>query len=244
MDPALLALFRRAYATGWLVAAPIGPVNLEIIRRSLRYRLAAGFLVGCGACCVDAAYLILFSAGLGEILRYPGVRAAAFLAGGALLTWLGALALRDARRFARGGAVDPVAASAAASPGASATEAFLGAEAGAGAKTISLRRCYLVGVGMCATNPMTIAFWSALALSFVGLPVGWRVGASAAVLLGAFSWVTALTLILAAARRWVGPALFTIVNLLGGLALVYFGLGFLWRGALMEALLLRWFSGG
>ncbi|GEM_PF-3285836 len=254
MNSSLLLLLQKAYATGWLVAAPIGPVNLEIIRRSLRYRLLAGFLVGCGACCVDATYLFLFSAGMVEILRLPFVRALAFLLGGGFLAWLGILALLDARKFARqipnSKSVDrgqiartPLPQTAGANPEkapknpkeSDARENPEGRAGGAPAQTRSpLLKCYLVGIGMTATNPMTIAFWSALSLGFANLNLGHRLAASASVLAGAMSWILLLMTMLAFVRRWVGPRLFAIVNLAGGAVVLYFGMRFLWQGSGLE----------
>jgi L-lysine exporter family protein LysE/ArgO len=218
MTPSALLQFQRAYATGWLVAAPIGPVNLEIIRRSLRRGLLPGWLIGLGATFVDATYLILFSVGFGAVLeRAPWLNAILFVLGGALLSWLGADALREAWRYLRLGWQE--------------AHRIEGDPESRWARfTDSLLGHFLLGVAMCAANPMTLAFWSSLALGFAHLsPVG-RVTASGAVWLGALSWTLTLTAILAFARRWVGPRLFALVTSAGGICMLSFGLGFLWRG--------------
>jgi len=227
----LFALLQKSYATGWLVAAPIGPVNLEIIRRGLRQGLLSGFLVGLGACCVDATYLSVFSLGLGAVLTVPAVRTAAFLLGGVFLCWIGGSALSEAQRQWRHRR-DPPAEVTAASGEDSGMRRFARSPLGS----------YVVGVGMTATNPMTIAFWSALALEFVNLPVGYRLVATAGVLTGALSWVLLLSALLGWARRWVGPGLFAFVNLAGGSVVVYFGLRFLWRGLAVERWMVSWLS--
>ncbi len=275
----LLTLLQKSYATGWLVAAPIGPVNLEIIRRGLRDRLLSGFLVGLGACCVDATYLSVFSLGLGAVLRVGGVHTAAFIVGGTVLCWIGVGALRDARTYWRRRAEPPgamgsrkssdatdmsdqsdmsdksdrsdeaEAANSAKSeePGESAEAADLAKPARSGESAFRRfsRRplgSYLVGIGMTATNPMTIAFWSALALEFANLPVAHRLVATAGVLAGTMSWVVLLTALLGFARRWVGPQLFACVTLAGGTVVLFFGVRFLWRGLAIEHCLARWLS--
>lgn len=203
-----LPLLREAYLTGWIVAAPIGPVNLEIIRRSLRRSVWHGWMIGLGATCVDAFYLVLFSAGLGAALTgAPGLRRILFALGGGLLMWLGAGALREAWAYRRRGEAEPGRLSSPAPP----------------RFADSLPAHFLIGVAMCASNPMTLAFWSSLSLRFVDLTLPHRLAASAMVWLGALSWTIALSLTLAFARRWIGPRLFALVTALGGACLVYFG---------------------
>ena len=46
-------------AIGLSAAAPIGPVNFEIIRRNLTLGLKAGIGFGLGACTADLCYLIV-----------------------------------------------------------------------------------------------------------------------------------------------------------------------------------------
>lgn len=221
MDPALLALLQKSYATGWLVAAPIGPVNLEIIRRGLQYNLLSGFLVGVGACCIDATYLSIFSAGLGAVLEVDWVRMGAFVIGGAFLCWLGFGALMEARAFQNPSATSE-------EPEAPEQPARRFGNGPLGS--------FLVGLAMTASNPMTIAFWSALSLEFSDLPLWQRFLASGAVLAGCFSWVSLLIAILAFARQWVGPRMFAIVTFLGGVVVLYFGVSFIARGVGVERL--------
>lgn len=217
MNPNILLLFRDAYLTGWAVAAPIGPVNLEIIRRGLRHGALAGVMVGAGACCVDGAYMLLFSLGVRAAAGSSILMAGLFLLGGGLLTWLGYGALREAlnlfRRRKEGAA------------------AML--EGGAEGSRASLLRCYLVGLGMTASNPLTIAFWSSLSLQFAKLPLSERMLATAAIMTGCFSWVVLINLIVAFARGWIGPRLFSAVTFVGGATILCYGLVFLGRGAMM-----------
>ena len=43
------ATFARGILLGWGVAVPLGPVNVEIARRTLRRGFRAGFFLGMGA---------------------------------------------------------------------------------------------------------------------------------------------------------------------------------------------------
>lgn len=217
MIPTLL-LLKTAYITGWMVAAPIGPVNLEIIQRGLRQRPLAGFMVGLGAICIDGMYLLLFSLGLRLVMQWPWVQSLLFVLGGALLCWLAVRSLRDGVRLLRQSAL---AADAVAKP------------------PVSLRGCYLIGLAMTGSNPMTIAFWSALSLQFTELAMGLRLLACGVMMLGCLSWVLLVTGIIAFARRWIGPRMMGTVTLVGGTVVLLYGLFFLARGLGVMELLAR-----
>lgn len=57
-------LVANGVAIGMAVAAPIGPVNLIVIRRSLRLGGLIGFLSGLGAACGDAIFAAIAGFGL------------------------------------------------------------------------------------------------------------------------------------------------------------------------------------
>lgn len=215
MNPALWAMLGQSYATGWAVAAPIGPVNLEIIRRGLRIGWLPSIMVGLGACCIDALYFILFSVGFGALLNTPSVLRVLFGVGGLVLCWLGWTSLKDAR--AAGKSASKVLAE---------TD---GAHPAERTGRHSPLGSYLVGLGMTASNPMTVVFWSTLSLQFADKPFAWRVGGALSVLAGCLSWVTLVTTLIALGRRWVGPRLFAVVTFLGALVLFYYGASFLWK---------------
>ena len=59
-----LGLVANGVAIGLAVAAPIGPVNLIVIRRTLRYGQLNGFLSGAGAATGDAIFAAIAAFGL------------------------------------------------------------------------------------------------------------------------------------------------------------------------------------
>ncbi len=219
MEGSLALLLLHAYKTGWLVAAPIGPVNLEIIRRSLKHGLLAGFLVGLGATIIDATYLLVFTAGLGALLQESTIISiVAYFLGGSLLLWLGVRATQEAWKYHR-------------EEKSNSTESFN--EITQEAKSSRLYPHFLLGLAMTASNPMTLAFWSALSLDFVQYSMQMRLIASLMVLAGAFSWVCLLILMLGFARRYIGPRMFFLDTAAGGIFINYFGLRFFWRATIL-----------
>jgi len=77
-------------AIGLIVAAPIGPVNLICIRRTLQYGFLNGFLSGLGAALGDGLFAVVTGFGLTAISQWiEGLSTALQLAGGTLLLCFG-----------------------------------------------------------------------------------------------------------------------------------------------------------
>src|SRR5688500_18429255 len=92
-----LAPLWKGMVLGLGAAAPIGPVNVEIARRSLRGGFGAGLLLGCGAVTIDVVYLALASAGMATlVVGRPRLMLAVGVVGAVVLGYLGATALRSA----------------------------------------------------------------------------------------------------------------------------------------------------
>src|SRR5947208_2831855 len=87
-------------------AAPIGPVNVEIARRTLRDGFRAGFALGCGAVTVDVTYALFTCLGIARLSGHPAFYWPLRMLGAVLLTWLGVMSARDAIRAARSNALE------------------------------------------------------------------------------------------------------------------------------------------
>src|ERR1039458_1781020 len=77
-------------------AAPIGPVNIELARRTLHRGFWSGFALGCGAVSVDICYAALSSLALHPAHNHPLALRWLGLAGGLFLGWLGVMSLLHA----------------------------------------------------------------------------------------------------------------------------------------------------
>ena len=89
------ALF-TGFGLGFLVAAQVGPIWLLAARSVILGRFATGIMIGLGAATIDMAYGALGLAGAASLLRITGLRLGLGLLGAAVLTILGARALRNA----------------------------------------------------------------------------------------------------------------------------------------------------
>lgn len=201
MDPLLLP---RGFVLGFSIAAPVGPIGVLCIRRTLADGWRAGFATGLGAATADATYGAVAAFGLTAISSL--LVAGGFwlrLVGGVFLLYLGVRTL-----LAKPAAV-------------SATMI-----AGRG-----LLASYATTVLLTLTNPATIISFAAI---FAGLGVGSTVGAgggygaAALLVLGVFAgsgvWWLILSGAVAGLRARFRAGALVWVNRVSGAVLVIFGL--------------------
>lgn len=88
------AILGRGLLFGLAIAAPVGPIGLLVIRRTLAGRLPAGLATGFGVAAADATYGVAAalafsaaSAALAALGRWPAVAGALFLAWLAWRSW-------------------------------------------------------------------------------------------------------------------------------------------------------------
>ena len=201
-----LDLFLRGILLGLAVAAPVGPIGVLCIQRSLAGGFWMGFSGGIGTAVADAAYAALAAAGfamlagnLGSVGPVPVQQILQW--GGALfIAWLGW------RTFS---AVPP-------------------AEAAAGAAEQNRPlRLFAVTFALTMSNPATILSFAAL---FAGLGLAADPGLAAAasavagVFIGSLLWWALLSGSIAALRRRVGPELRRWINRVAGLVLILFAI--------------------
>src|SRR3954464_13203125 len=132
----------KGMAIGVSVAAPVGPIGVLCIRRSLAQGRRVGFVSGLGAATADAGYALIAAVGLGAVTRVL-VEHTMWLqvVGGAFMLYLGISTLRSRPR---------------------ATEAEAGNRSG-------LLPAFASTVALTLTNPMTILSFAGI---FAGLGAG------------------------------------------------------------------------
>ncbi len=192
-------LFLRGLAIGVAVAAPVGPIGLLCINRTLTAGFAAGLATGLGAATADAAYGAVAAFGLAALggavsAAGDGLR----LAGGLFLLYLGVRAFRK---------VAPARA----------------AQAGA----TGLVGGYLTSVVLTLVNPATILSFAAIFAGLGLAETGGFANAAAlvaGVFLGSAAWWLFLSAAGAIARRRLPPAALRWINRLSGVIFAGFGL--------------------
>lgn len=195
-----LHLFFYAIALGLGAAIPIGPINLEIIRRNLQFGTRSGVLLGLGASCTDLTYVLLLSLGALAILSHTIALAVVGFIGALVLAWFGVSAFR----------MKPTKAKDNTSSNDSRKPAF---------------QHWRDGYLMTALNPMTVIFWSSVSSQVASLSSSNHYALlemAAGVIIGAFSWALSLNAVLHHTRHRISPKIMGALNKLGGLLLILF----------------------
>lgn len=197
---------------GLAVAAPLGPVNIEIIRRGIGEGFRAALLVGLGSTVADLAYILIAYAGADPLSRQSGAGRLLFSAGAGVLIFLGLSAIRTALR-----------------PGGDALVADQPAGPGRG------RQALVSGFVITILNPMTIAFWLGILAAALAARSRDTIEVEllyiGSLVTGCLLWVLGLSVALHFGRAFVGGRTMRVVSAAAGLTLIGFGLRFALRAA-------------
>jgi len=203
----MLELFLKAAFIGLSIAAPVGPIGLLCIQRTLDHGRRVGLATGLGAAVADAVYGAVGALGLTAILALlVGARLWLAIGGGAFLLYLGATTWLQARR------VPASAAAAAAAPG--------------------VWSAFLTTFVLTLSNPMTILSFIAVFASLASTQASLSAGAQATmvlgVLVGSALWWLVLSGGVSMFHRRVGEPTMVLIRRASGLLVAGFGLYQLW----------------
>ena len=189
----------KGFAIGFAIAAPVGPIGVLCIRRSLAEGRQIGLATGLGAATADAAYGCVAAFGLTAISGFlVGQRAWLGLAGGIFLCYLG-------------------------------IRTFISkpAESAADVRGSGLLSAYLSTLFLTLTNPMTILSFAAVfaSLGLAASPDYLSAGSMVAgVFLGSAFWWLLLSSGVALFRSRITSDWMQAVNRFSGCLIVAFGL--------------------
>lgn len=192
---------------GLTLAAPIGPVNLEIIKRGFHSGFKQAFLTGVGAMSADTTYLTLIFFGLTSFLNMTLMKIVLGIFGSLILIYLGVI---SAKEFFNKSAV---------------------------AKTNPkplFKSSFITGYVLAISSPMTIVWWTgvfgALLTSQTSMANNLFAFLSCfSILLGCFVWVFFLAVALHWGKKFVNTKILKSISLTAGIFLIGFGFYFLHR---------------
>lgn len=177
-------------------AIPIGPINLEMVRRNLHYGTTTGVSLGLGACTADVTYLTLLCFGTLSLLQYPIVLRVIGLIGSLVLAWFAIQAFR------------------AEAP-----------ETPEHVSRHALWKHTFEGYCMTLINPFTILFWASVT-SQITLAASQHGNiillAGTGVVIGTVGWVLVLNGIIHLTRHRLNATVIKWLNYLGGTILLCF----------------------
>jgi threonine/homoserine/homoserine lactone efflux protein len=187
---------------GFSIAAPVGPINLLCLRRSLADGRRMGLVSGLGAAAADTTYGAIAAIGLTAVTAFlVNHRPWLQLFGGTFLLVLGLMTMRA--RTPRREAPTPV---------------HVG----------RLRDAFVSTYILTLANPMTIVAFTGV---FAGLGLGWQTGGTidalqliGGVFLGSSLWWLILALLAGTFGRHLDDGMLRLINLFAGGVLATFGL--------------------
>ena len=191
---------------GWGAAIPIGAINLEIIRRNLRFSTSSGLAFGLGACIADVTYLLVLSYGALQFINYPVFLKSIGIIGSLILAWFGWTALRQKVETTEGVQALPV-------------------------SSFSVARHARDGYFLTLINPYSIVFWSSVSMTISANTKADNATfyAGIGVLLGVLSWVLTLNTILHLTRHRMSSKIMHYINITGGFILIGLAILGFWR---------------
>jgi threonine/homoserine/homoserine lactone efflux protein len=192
---------------GLSLAAPIGPVNLEIIKRGLKSGFRQAFLTGTGAMSADATYLTLIFFGLISFLNIPLMKIILGIAGSIILVYLGASSIMEYFDKSLTNVKQP---------------------------RRLLKSSYSAGYVLAFFSPMTIVWWTGVFGALLAAQTDTMTGINAffsclSILLGCFLWVLFIATALHWGKKIINDKFIKFISLIAGIFLVGFGIYFLWR---------------
>jgi threonine/homoserine/homoserine lactone efflux protein len=195
----MLGFLLKGLVIGFSIAAPVGPIGVLCIRRSLADGFWIGFATGLGAATADAAYGGVAGFGLTAVSRFlVSQRSWLALLGGVFLCYLGGRTFMSKP-----------------------------AEQAAATRAKGLIEAYLSTLLLTLTNPMTILSFVAVFAGF-GLGASPDYIAASVLVLGVFLGSALWWLMLSSGvgffRMRLGPAWMLAVNRLSGGVILTFGL--------------------
>jgi len=196
MDAIVLAGL-KGLAVGFSIAAPVGPIGLLCIRRTIIGGWRLGLATGMGAATADMAYGIVAAAGLTAVTELlVGARQPLQFAGGAALIWLGLAVLRAETPKDR-----------------------------AGATSTGLAAAYATTLLLTLANPATIVSFAAVMAGLGAMSASGQTGALVAgVFLGSALWWLGLSTAVSLVRHRLPEAVLVWINRASGAAIMIFGI--------------------
>ncbi|MFI5273239.1 MAG: LysE/ArgO family amino acid transporter [Ktedonobacterales bacterium] len=218
----MMEAWLRGAVLGFSIAAPVGPIGVLCIRRTLASGRLTGLVSGLGAATADAFYGSVAAFGLTAVAALlTGQRLWLHLLGGAFLCYLG---LRTLWRHPMS---SPAALPSPSPTGVPSHAPSSTARDALRARRLSLGGAYLSTLGLTLTNPATIL---SFAVIFAGMGVASArggYGQAAALAIGVFCGSALWWLLLSAGvgllRERVGRRTMRAINSVSGLLLVGFG---------------------
>ena len=205
MEKIILTLLKNI-VLGISLVAPIGPVSAAAIKNGMKGGFFPAFTTGLGAASADTTILLLIYLGLARFMETPAVQLVIYIAGSAILIYLGATTMLE-------------------KPPALDSET--------GAKT-PVAGAFASGYVIAISSPITIVWWLGVFGAILADTVRSATKleallSSLTIVVGVILWFVILGVILHAGKRFVNEKTLRAVSATAGVVIIGFGVYFAWR---------------
>ncbi|GGF18483.1 amino acid transporter [Halobacillus andaensis] len=207
----MILLLIRQIVLGLSLAAPIGPINIEIIRRGIYQGFWPSLLVGAGGMTTDLALMYLVYRGLSDYLTLNAVQLTLLVFGALVLTYTGIQSFLNR------------------------PEPVIDSSDHRGERfSPGLLRPYLTGISIAAFNPLNILFWlgiygSVLSDSLQDENVLRAFYINSAIFIGIGLWNVNLALTVHFSKSLLKPGALKLISLTASLFLIGLGVYFAFK---------------
>ncbi|MDN4524606.1 LysE family translocator [Fictibacillus fluitans] len=190
---------------GLSLAAPIGPMNIEVMRRGLTEGFFASWCVGLGGLTGDILLLLGIYIGLGKVMQIPGVQIGMYIIGIVLLSLLGWQSFSHAFRTKE--------------------------RQDTASKETSPKGAFMTGLMISIANPISLIFWfgvfgTSLHVLTASHSAVFSILCSFAIILGLFLWNLNLVFTVHFSKRLLSLNVMRTIMVLAGLCLLGFACHF------------------
>lgn len=196
-----MKIILKGILLGLAITAPIGPTNIEVIRRGLKEGWKSAFIFCIGVMIALIIYLVLVVFGLSFLTESDLFNTILLIFGVIVLFYLAYNAIRDFfknKELAVSGEVDG-------------------------------RKHFIPGIVLTLSNPAVLLLWTGIMGADLAANKGsFEEGLllSTGILIGVLIFFIALTIIIYGGARFINQKNFRYISLTAGLVLLYFGLKF------------------
>lgn len=195
---------------GISLAAPVGPVNVEVIRRGLKHGFFPAFILSLGAASADATYSLLVYFGLSNFINVPVVRAAIWVFGAVVLIYLG---WQSTKEYFKKIDLEK-------------------------SKVKTSRNSFVAGYLITTSNPMTIIWWLGVFGAILSSTAQMVTRTTAlfnnfVIIVGVMLWFFVLSILLHWGKKFVNEKTMRYISVIAGLVLIGFGLYFGYSAVVM-----------
>lgn len=187
------------FLLGLGAAAPVGPINIELMRRHLNISCLHAMAFGLGACFADIIYLLLLGFGILQLFSHTIFMPILGFLGALMVIWFGIISFINKKN-----------------------------EENINIIAMPYHRQFFDGIFLTLLNPYNIIFWLSVSAQLNNITsdkYGLAIGASGTII-GVIFWVVFINTIIFFSKKMLSHRVIKFINYASGVTLIILGLYF------------------